>query len=379
MQETTRTRNVPHKRIKNKIKGQIDYTLLVVVAFMLAFGLVMVYSASSYNATLKTGDSLYYLKKQAISCGLGIVAVFVIVRIGYKTFRKFAWPIYFIALGLCAYVLFFGTTINNSSRWIYIGPISFQPSELGKVALIILLAYVISKNPAKLRDAKNLIKTAVITVGPMFVAVAINNLSTAIIILLIGGIMLFIASPKTWPFIGVGIAGIVGIVGFIMAAGYRAARINAWLDPEHNDAYQTMQALYAIGSGGLFGKGLGESVQKQGFVPEAQNDMVFSIICEELGLFGAICVIAMFVVLIWRLVLIAIHAKDMFGSFLVIGIAVHISMQVILNVAVVTNTVPNTGVILPFISYGGTSVAILLAEIGIALSVSKGVDVDEEE
>ena len=374
MQESTRTRS----KIRRKNKGQIDYTLLVIVAFMLAFGLIMVYSASSYNATLTTGDSLYYLKKQAASALIGIVAIFLICKIGYKILKKFAWVLYFIAIGLCGYVLFFGRTINNSSRWIYIGPISFQPSEVVKVALIILLAYVISKNPARLRNAKDLIITAVIIIGPLFVLVAINNLSTAIIILLIGGTMLFISSPKIWPFVAVAIIGGLGAIAFALTAGYRTARINAWLDPEHHDAYQTMQALYAIGSGGLFGKGLGESVQKQGFVPEAQNDMVFSIICEELGIFGAICVIAMFVVLVWRLVVIAIHAKDMFGSFLVIGVAAHISLQVILNVAVVTNTIPNTGVILPFISYGGTSLAILLFEMGIALSVSKGVDVDEE-
>lgn len=374
MQERTRTRS----KTRRKNKGQIDYTLLVIVVFMLAFGLIMVYSASSYNATLNTGDSLFYLKKQAASCVVGIVAIFLICKIGYKFLKKFAWILYFIAVGLCGYVLFFGRTLNNSSRWIYIGPVSFQPSEVAKVALIVLLAYVISKNPARLRNAKDLIITAVIIIGPLFVLVAINNLSTAIIILLIGGTMLFVSSPKIWPFVAVAIIGGIGAIAFALTAGYRTARISAWLDPEHHDAYQTMQALYAIGSGGLFGKGLGESVQKQGFVPEAQNDMVFSIICEELGLFGAICVIAMFVVLIWRLVLIAIHAKDMFGSFLVIGIAAHISLQVILNVAVVTNTIPNTGVILPFISYGGTSLAILLLEMGIALSVSKGVDVDEE-
>jgi len=374
MQGRTRTRS----NVRRKSKGQIDYTLLVIVAFMLAFGLIMVYSASSYNATLQTGNSLYYLTKQAVSAGVGIVAMFIVIKIGYKFLKRIAWPLYFIAIGLCAYVLFFGRTINNSSRWIYIGPVSFQPSEVAKVALIILLAYVISKNPARMRNAKDLIITAVITIGPLFVLVAINNLSTAIIILLIGGIMLFISSPKIWPFVAVAIIGAVGALAFALTAGYRAARIRAWIDPEHNEAYQTMQALYAIGSGGLFGKGLGESVQKQGFVPEAQNDMVFSIICEELGLFGAICVIAMFVVLVWRLILIAIHAKDMFGSFLVIGIAAHISLQVILNIAVVTNTIPNTGVTLPFISYGGTSLAILLVEIGIALSVSKGVDVDEE-
>ncbi len=374
MQESTRTRS----KIRRKNKGQIDYTLLVIVVFMLAFGLIMVYSASSYNATLNTGDSLFYLKKQAASCVIGIVAIILMCKIGYKFLKKFAWVLYFVAIGLCGYVLFFGRTLNNSSRWIYIGPISFQPSEVAKVALIVLLAYVISKSPARLRNAKDLIITAVIIIGPLFVLVAINNLSTAIIILLIGGIMLFVSSPKIWPFVAVAIIGGIGAIAFALTAGYRTARISAWLDPEHHDAYQTMQALYAIGSGGLFGKGLGESVQKQGFVPEAQNDMVFSIICEELGLFGAICVIAMFVVLIWRLVLIAIHAKDMFGSFLVIGIAAHISLQVILNVAVVTNTIPNTGVILPFISYGGTSLAILLLEMGIALSVSKGVDVDEE-
>lgn len=375
MQENTKTRKV--RRVK-KQKGHIDYTLLVIVIFMLAFGLVMLFSASSYNASLQIGDSLFYLKKQLIACALGFVAIFIICKIGYRVICRFAWFIYFAALALCTFVIFFGKTINNSSRWIYIGPVSFQPSELGKLALIILLAAMIAKNPRKLREPKELLKTFALIVGPIFVVVAINNLSTAIIILLIGSFMLFIASPKVWPFVVLAVVACVGVAVFIFTVGYRADRINSWLDPENYDAYQTLQGLYAIGSGGLFGKGLGQSVQKQGFVPEAQNDMIFSIVCEELGLFGAICVIAMFVLLIWRLVMIAINSKDMLGSFLVIGIAIHISLQAILNIAVVTNTIPNTGVTLPFISYGGTSVAFLMSEIGIALSVSRGVNVDRE-
>jgi cell division protein FtsW len=193
--------------------------------------------------------------------------------------------------------------------------------------------------------------------------------------------MLFVASPKIMQFFVVGAVGVIFVVCFIMFAGYRGERVNAWLHPETaGDAgYQTMQALYAIGSGKLFGKGLGQSLQKMGNVPEAQNDMIFSIICEELGLFGAVCVILLFILLLWRMMVIANNAKDMYGALLVTGIMSHIAIQVILNIAVVTNTIPNTGVTLPFISYGGTSLVFLLTEMGLVLSVSKGIRLDTIE
>ena len=214
------------------------------------------------------------------------------------------------------------------------------------------------------------------TILPIFLVVAYNNLSTAIIIAGIAFVMVFISSPKTAPFL-LGVLGLAALALVFVFGTYRQERLQIWLHPEDFDkGYQTLQGLYAIGSGGLFGKGLGESIQKLGFVPEAQNDMIFSIICEELGLFGAICVILMYIMLLWRLLLIATNAKDMFGSYLVIGIMIHIALQVILNIAVVTNSMPNTGVTLPFISYGGTSIMFLIAEMGVALSVSKDAHVE---
>ena len=193
--------------------------------------------------------------------------------------------------------------------------------------------------------------------------------------------MLFVASPKYKEFFVVAVLGVLFIFAFINTASYRSDRVEAWKHPETagDKGYQTMQALYAIGSGKLFGKGLGQSLQKLGNVPEAQNDMIFSIICEELGLFGAVCVILLFVLMLWRMMVIANNAKDLYGALLVTGIMSHIAIQVVLNIAVVTNTIPNTGVILPFISYGGTSLVFLMAEMGLALSVSKGIRLDTIE
>ena len=239
--------------------------------------------------------------------------------------------------------------------------------------MIIFLANLIERAPQALRGSKNILKVFCLLL-PLVAVVAYNNLSTAIIILGISFGMLFVASRELNVFVGFAGLAVIGILGIIfLGASYRSSRIDAWLNPENYDAgYQTMQALYAIGSGGLFGKGLGESFQKS-FVPEAQNDMIFSIICEELGLLGAVFVIILYLLLLWRLMIIAFNARDKFGSFICVGIMIHIALQVILNIGVVTNTIPNTGITLPFISYGGTSVVILLAEMGLALSVSKRI------
>lgn len=363
------------KRKRTGTTKYIDYTLLLMIICILGFGLVMLYSTSAYNATLKFGSSIYYLKRQAMSAGLGFVLLYICVKLDYHFFAKFAGVAYLLATVLCLAVNFVGNSSHGSSRWLNIAGFSFQPSELAKVAVILYLATVISKRPMAMRTFKGNIKLLA-TILPIFVVVAYNNLSTAIIIVGIAFIMVFISSPKTAPFIlafvGVALLAVVFIFGT-----YRQERVQIWLHPENYDTgYQTLQGLYAIGSGGLFGKGLGESIQKLGFVPEAQNDMIFSIICEELGLFGAICVILMYILLLWRLLLIATNAKDMFGSYLVIGIMVHIALQVILNIAVVTNSMPNTGVTLPFVSYGGTSIMFLIAEMGVALSVSKSAHVE---
>ena len=260
---------------------------------------------------------------------------------------------------------------NNSFRFnspVNLGPVSFQPSELAKLAIIIFLAVLIERHTREVSKTAGVIKVFVY-LAPLLLIVAIGNLSTAIIIFGIAFCILFVANPQYKPFFALAGVGIVGVVGLIAIEGYRGNRVDAWLHPETagDKGYQTMQGLYAIGSGKLFGKGLGESLQKMGNVPESQNDMIFTIICEELGLFGAVCVILLFVLLLWRMMVIANNATDLYGALVVSGIMSHIAIQVILNIAVVTNTIPNTGVILPFISYGGTSIVFLMGEMGLEI------------
>lgn len=371
-------RTVTAQKKKKKRSGSkkfIDYTLLLIIVCILGFGLVMLYSTSAYNATLKYGNSIYYLKKQVIASCMGFAVMYFCIKVDYHFFARFAGIAYLAATILCLAVNFVGSSSHGSSRWLNIFGVSFQPSELAKIAVILYLAVVISKRPMAMRTFQGNVKLLA-TILPIFLVVAYNNLSTAIIIAGIAFVMVFISSPKTAPFL-LGVLGLAALALVFVFGTYRQERLQIWLHPEDFDkGYQTLQGLYAIGSGGLFGKGLGESIQKLGFVPEAQNDMIFSIICEELGLFGAICVILMYIMLLWRLLLIATNAKDMFGSYLVIGIMIHIALQVILNIAVVTNSMPNTGVTLPFISYGGTSIMFLIAEMGVALSVSKDAHVE---
>ena len=354
-----------------------DYSLLIIVFFMVCFGLVMLYSTSSYNGQAKFSDSAYYLKKQLFADILGIAVMAFVAQIDYRVWKNFWLLAYAGAFGMCTLVLFVGQELNGAKRWLKLGPVSFQPSEMAKVAIIVFLATVISRMPKQMGKFTALIKV-MLMVMPMVVIVASENLSTAIIILGIAICLVFVSSPRYMQFIVMGGVVIAFGAAFIMLESYRAERLKIWLEPEkYEKGYQTLQGLYAIGSGGLFGKGLGASMQKLGFVPEAQNDMIYSIICEELGLFGAVCVILLFVILIWRFMVIANNAQDLYGALIATGVLAHIAIQVILNIAVVTNTIPNTGISLPFISYGGTSVAFLLAEIGLVLSVSRGIRLEE--
>lgn len=367
------------KERKRIVKGNtyFDYNLLFLIIFLICFGLVMLYSSSSYvaaNSSTYGNDGAYFLKKQVRNYLIGAVGMVICIYIPYQNWRKLAWPAYFVSLALCVLVIFIGSDSHGSTRWIQVGPIQFQPSEVAKVGVIIFLAMLLEKCAKQLKSFKNLVKVFILLV-PIVGAVAYNNLSTAIIILGIAVCMLFVTSPKYSHFVAVGVFAVIFIVIFISAASYRSDRIEAWLHPETaGDAgYQTLQGLYAIGSGGLFGKGLGESLQKMGNVPESQNDMIFTIICEELGLFGAVCLILLFMLIIWRMMVIANNAPDLFGSLIVVGVMAHIAIQVVLNIAVVTNSIPNTGVILPFISYGGTSIMILMCEIGLVLGVSRSI------
>lgn len=354
-----------------KKTGKLDYTLLILVFFLIIFGLVTLYSTSAYNGQVKFHDSAYYFKRQFFATALGIAAMYVISCMDYHIFMKFAIPGYLLSLALSGLVLLVGDSYNGSRRWLSLGPLSFQPAEFAKLAVILFLAYMISKQKKK----KGSIVSLFLVLGmclPIVGLVGTNNLSTAIIILGIAVILVFVSNPRYIQFIWMGGIGVGFITIFLSLESYRLERLAIWRDPENFEkGYQTIQGLYAIGSGGLFGKGLGASIQKLGFVPEAQNDMIFSIICEEMGLAGAVLLVLIFMVLIWRFMVIATHAADLFGSLIVAGIMGHIAIQVMLNIAVVTNTIPNTGITLPFISYGGTSVLFLLAEMGLALSVSR--------
>ncbi len=352
---------------------------MVTVVVLLAFGLVMLYSTSAYSSYIENdGDSAWYLRNQAKNTILGVIAMFAVSMFDYKFWKKFAVLGYIVSLVTIFLVLSpIGIEANGARRWIGIeGVISFQPAELAKLAMILFLAWIISESANKVG------KLRIICIIGLFVAVIVgsiaivtSNLSTAIIIFGIAFTMLFIASPNTKVYVMIAVLAVVAIVAFLnFGDSFRMERIEVWRNPEaysQEGGYQVLQALYAIGSGGLFGKGFGQSVQKLGFIPEAQNDMIFTIICEELGLFGGVAIILMFGFLIWRLYVIAMEADDLFGTLLVVGVMAHIAIQVILNIAVVTNTIPNTGITLPFISYGGTSVVFLLAEIGLALAVSK--------
>ena len=347
-----------------------DDTLLVTVLVLVITGLVLLTSISAYNGNVKFHDSFYYLKKQGFATGLGLVGMAVVSRIDYHRWIPLAVPGYLLSILLGVAVLLFGEEYNGSKRWLSLGPVSFQPSEFAKVAVIVFLSWLIEKNIKKMGKFKSIVLT-MLTILPIVGLVGASNLSTAIIILGIGAVMIFTASPKYLQFFWM-IAGGAGFMTIFLALeSYRLERIAIWRNPEkYEKGYQTLQGLYAIGSGGLFGRGLGNSVQKLGVLPEAQNDMIFSIICEELGLVGAGILIGVFLILIWRFFVIAAKAEDLTGALIATGAMAHMMIQIILNIAVVTNSIPNTGITLPFISYGGTSVVFLLLEMGLVLSVS---------
>lgn len=375
-------------RRKGKIKNQnfFDYTLLFVVIFLIIFGLVMIYSTSSYEAASDyDGDSTYYLKKQLFATVLGAFVMGATTLIDYHVWEKFAFPGLLISFVLVFLVLTpMGISANGARRWIGIGPLSLQPAEVVKIEVILFCAVLITKmNKKRISTVKGMVTILVIPiVFALLLWQVTDNLSSAIIVGGIAVVMLFVADSDYLKYILIALAviALAAIVIYVAThwegGSFRLKRVKTWLDPESDPSdtgFQTLQALYAIGSGGIFGKGLGASMQKLGFLPEAQNDMIFSIICEELGLFGALAVILLFVLLIWRCMVIANNAQDLFGAMLVVGVMAHFAIQVILNIAVVTNTMPNTGISLPFISYGGTSEMFLMAEIGLVLNVSRQI------
>ena len=397
------------RRRKKKQQSEyfFDYSLLFIVLFLLGFGLIMIYSASSYEAYDSYGDAAYYMKKQLIANIIGLVFMMVIANIPYTFWERFATLGYVVSMILIFLVKTpLGITSHGATRWIGIPHTGFnlQPAEVAKLCMILFLASLVCKMGKSVRTMKGFFT---MMAAPLPIAASVylitDNLSSAIIIMGIAVLMVFVASPDYKKFIIMGgsvlaAAGLFGGAGLSVVAAaallvfvvvqlgdkiggkFRLARIQAWLNPEsqaQDKGFQTLQALYAIGSGGIWGKGLGQSMQKLSFLPEAQNDMIFSIICEELGLFGAVAIILMFIMLLWRMMVIANNAPDLFGAMLVVGVMGHIAIQAILNIAVVTNSIPNTGISLPFISYGGSSALFLLSEIGLVLSVARRIQLKE--
>ncbi len=364
-----------------------DYDLLMILVFLMCFGLVMLYSTSAYSANADFGNDMFYFSKQAIISAVSFVFMLFVSKLDYHVYGAFSWQIYYISLFLMLLVKTpLGVEAYGSRRWLQLpANMTLQPSEIAKIAVILLIPYEICRLGPKIQSKKGLERVcAVGAVAAGGVMVLTDNLSTAIIVAGITGILIFVAHPKTKPFLKLIAAGaIVVVVGLSYLSAnisssenFRLRRIITWLDPEnHADegGFQVMQGLYAIGSGGFFGKGLGNSTQKLGVIPEVQNDMILTIVCEELGVFGVIVVLVMFGLLLYRLMFIAKNAPDLYGSLVAGGIFAHISLQVILNIAVVTNMMPTTGVTLPFISYGGTSVLFLMTEMGIALGISRKI------
>lgn len=368
-----------------------DYNLLASVVMLTCFGLIMLYSTSAYEAQVNYGNDMQYFGKQALISAVCFVGVLIASQIDYHIYAKFAGALYILANFLLFITKFVGIEVNGAKRWLGVGEsLSFQPAELAKVAIILFIPTLLVKLGKNMKGLK-----APVIVG-CFGALTFllawqftDNLSTGIIIMGITVGLIFVAHPKTKPFIIIGSGGFVGVVilvrSLVAAMGasdnFRLNRILVWMDPEtysSNGGFQVLQGLYAIGSGGLFGKGLGNSVQKLSSLPEAQNDMIFAIICEELGMFGAGLLTLLFLFLLYRLMFIAQNAPDLLGSLIVTGVFIHIALQVMLNIAVVLNVIPTTGVTLPFVSYGGTSVLFLMSEMALALSVSKQIRLQKD-
>lgn len=364
-------------------KGKLDITFLSLVLILLSIGLVMLFSASYAYSYTYFNNSYRFILRQAIFAAIGVAAMLVISKIDYHILKKFSWVIYLGTAAMLVIVLILPpATELNVKRWLAIGSFSFQPSEIAKFAIVVIFAAWLSSNAEKLKQPKYVCWMLLLLGVVCGLVVAEPHLSATVLIFALGIILLIVAGlQKRWIFAGLftGVGG-VAILVFSGIISYGSDRIKYWLDPwldPSGKGYQTIQSLLAIGSGGLFGRGIGQSRQKYLWVPEPHNDFIFSIVCEELGLIGAMVIIILFCALVWRGFTIAMRAEDRFGTFLAIGLTFQVGLQAILNILVVTNTIPNTGISLPFFSYGGTALVILLAEMGVVLSISRSSTVEK--
>ncbi len=362
--------------------GSVDMVFLVILAIIIAFGTVMVFSSSHAYAVREHGDGYYYLRIQLIVVALGCLLVALVALFPLKTYAMVTWAVYIAAVLLLIAVLVFGISRGEAKRWLRLpGGMTFQPSELGKTAVVMMLALYMSRFKEKI-ESKKLKESFLygILMPGLIVGVIVglvffeNHFSGIIIICAIAGCMMIFGGTKMYYIAGIAGLGVAGILFLITLTPYANARLEIWRDPWSDlmvKGWQTVQGLYSIASGGIFGVGLGNSHQKYGYVSEPQNDFVFTIACEELGFVGALAIIILFALLVWRGFSIARHSPNRFTYLLVLGIISKIAIQVILNIAVVTNTIPNTGIPLPFFSSGGSSLLVLMAEMGVVLSVSR--------
>ena len=357
----------------------MDLPFLVLVLALVAFGLVMLGSASSAVALYRRGDAYAYLRPQLLYAALGLGALWVASRVDYHLYHKLAWPLLALSLVLLTAVLFM-PEYNGCKRWLVLpGLGTLQPSEIAKFAVVLVFSHIISLNHSRMESFAVGVLPFALVLGAVSVLMLLEpHLSGTVLILGIGAVLMFVGGTGLRWFLlaGAGGAGAVGAAVVLMPdlVPYAASRLSSWLDPFADplgDGHQTIQSLYAIGSGGAAGLGLGSSRQKHLFVPEPQNDFIFSIVCEELGFVGACAVVGLFVLLLCRGIVIAAHAPDRFGALLVVGFVVQVALQAVLNVAVVTNTIPNTGISLPFFSSGGTSLLLLLIEMGVLLNIGR--------
>ncbi len=360
--------------------GSFDMPFLILLLLILSVGLICMFSASFVYAYYNDGDSYFYIKKQIIFALIGVAAMLICSCIDYHFWHKMALPLMAVSLILLVIVLILPTQ-SGINRWIRLPGIGqFQPSEVAKFSLIVLFAHLISINYDRMKKFTVGFLPFIVILGVTCGLVVIEpHLSGTILLLAIGLVMMFVGGTRPIYLVGLVVLGVAAVLFMVLKLGYEYDRVQVWLHPfesyagdMRDQAWQTVQSLYAIGSGGLLGQGLGNSRQKHLFLPEPQNDFVFAVVCEELGFVGAVIIILLFAALIWRGFTIGMKAKDKFGSMLAIGLTAQIGLQVALNLAVVSNVVPNTGISLPFFSYGGTSLVMLLGQMGIVLSVSRG-------
>jgi cell division protein FtsW len=354
-----------------------DFILVLTTLSLLAVGMIMVYSASAVWAEYKFNDSFFFAKRQLLFAGLGIFVMFFIMNVDYWTWRTWAKLMLIVCFLLLVAVLIPGVGLerNGAQSWIGVGAFSIQPSEFMKFALIAFLAKFLSENQKKITSFK---KGLVPSLGLVFLAFAIimlqPDLGSGAVLVGSCVVMIYVAGARISHFVGLGLIGLVGFAGLILSAPYRIKRITAFLNPWEDplgSGFQIIQSLYAIGPGGLLGMGLGQSRQKFFYLPEPQTDFIFAILAEELGFIGGSFVLLLFTLLLWRGIRIALGAPDLYGSFLAIGIISMIAIQVVINIGVVTGLMPVTGITLPFLSYGGSSLTLMLAAVGVLLNISR--------